>query len=213
MERRVFLTRHGYVDNPDNIIYGRLPGFNLNVEGKAQMERLAQALKEDGVVLSKIYASPLERTIQSAKIIGEKLGVEVEEDEALLEVEAGPLEGKAWWQHIPLYLKHGVNVYSERYVQMGMESTDSITERMRRSLEAKLAKTEGDFMLVSHADPINILIWSYVYPEKDFGKSSLWRRMENYPVRGKVKVLVFDSDGNFLRLIGRKRWFRGGEDP
>lgn len=213
MERRVFLTRHGYVDNPDNIIYGRLPGFNLNEEGKAQMERLAQALKEDGVVLSKIYTSPLERTVQSAKIIGEQLGVEVEEDEALLEVEAGPLEGKAWWQHIPLYLKHGINVYSERYVQMGMESIDSITERMRRSLEAKLAKIEGDFMLVSHADPINILIWSYVYPEKDFRKSSLWRRMENYPVRGKVKVLVFDREGNFLRLVGRKRWLRGGEDP
>ena len=37
----VHLLRHGEVDNPDGIIYGRLPGYHLSANGRAMAEAAA----------------------------------------------------------------------------------------------------------------------------------------------------------------------------
>src|SRR5688572_20018142 len=65
--RVVHLVRHGEVANPQRVIYGRLPGFVLSVRGRTEAEQAARRLQEREV--GAIYASPLERTVETATII------------------------------------------------------------------------------------------------------------------------------------------------
>lgn len=58
--------RHGEVDNPEGILYGRLPGFGLTALGKNMAECVADALILDGRDISHVIASPLLRAQQSA---------------------------------------------------------------------------------------------------------------------------------------------------
>jgi broad specificity phosphatase PhoE len=64
---RISLVRHGHVNNPDDIFYGRLPGFKLDSNGRLEAVRTAEALtnkKIDGV-----YSSPMLRARQTANEI------------------------------------------------------------------------------------------------------------------------------------------------
>jgi len=60
----ISLVRHGHVKNPDDIFYGRLPGFQLDSNGRAEAARAAEALKTSR--LDGVYSSPLLRTRQTA---------------------------------------------------------------------------------------------------------------------------------------------------
>ena len=64
---RISLIRHGSVNNPDDIFYGRLPGFKLNSTGKLEASRTAGELKN--VKLDGVYSSPMLRARQTAREI------------------------------------------------------------------------------------------------------------------------------------------------
>ena len=63
----VHLVRHGEVDNPGGVLYGRLPNFTLTSSGRKMAELAAQTLKAGGIKLSKLVVSPLQRTRESAE--------------------------------------------------------------------------------------------------------------------------------------------------
>jgi broad specificity phosphatase PhoE len=75
--------RHGMVENPDAVVYARLPGFPLAAEGLRQAERLGSLMAKAPV--SAVYASPLERAQQTAGALAAPHGVGVITDERLLE--------------------------------------------------------------------------------------------------------------------------------
>ena len=60
----VHVVRHGEVENPTGVLYGRLAGFGLSERGRAQAEAVADALAADDVVL--VRASPLQRAQETA---------------------------------------------------------------------------------------------------------------------------------------------------
>ena len=64
METAISFVRHGEVYNPDNVFYGRLPGFGLSQNGKYQAARAAESL--NGRRLAAIFSSPLLRARQTA---------------------------------------------------------------------------------------------------------------------------------------------------
>ncbi len=64
---RIIFIRHGHVHNPQNVIYGRLPGFRLSAQGMAQAQAAAQALR--AAPLAAIFSSPLLRAQQTAESI------------------------------------------------------------------------------------------------------------------------------------------------
>ncbi len=64
---RVTFVRHGHVYNPDNVIYGRLPGFELSHVGRQQAAAAAHDLRD--IELSAVYCSPQQRAQQTAEII------------------------------------------------------------------------------------------------------------------------------------------------
>jgi broad specificity phosphatase PhoE len=87
----VHLLRHGEVDNPGRVLYGRLPGFRLSELGERQAEAAAKWLA--GRDVSYLVSSPLERAQQTAVPLAAALGLEVATDERLIEA-ANYLEGR-----------------------------------------------------------------------------------------------------------------------
>ncbi len=82
------LIRHGeneYVKK--GRLAGRLPGVHLNKNGQAQAQRLAEGLAQ--APIKAIYSSPLERTLETAQPLAEKLGLEVVPCPGLIEIDFG----------------------------------------------------------------------------------------------------------------------------
>ena len=73
MTTTVHLLRHGEVDNPQRVLYGRLPGFRLSAAG-VEMARVA-ATWFAGRDVTGLYASPLERARQTAEPLEETFGL------------------------------------------------------------------------------------------------------------------------------------------
>src|SRR6187402_1720356 len=81
----LFLCRHAEVDNPREILYGRLPRFGLTEFGRQQARQLAEFLAEQD--LAEIYVSPLLRARQTARAIHARFPhLKLRTDRNLLEV-------------------------------------------------------------------------------------------------------------------------------
>ena len=106
MNTTIHLVRHGEVENPKGVIYGRLPGYNLSERGQRQAEEAGRHLAERDV--GAIWASPLERAQETAQAIAAHHRIEITTDERLIE-SGTTLEGlgktitafmrspKHWW--------------------------------------------------------------------------------------------------------------------
>ena len=98
----VHLLRHGEVENPDHIMYGRLPGWHLSAVGRRMAERSAKPLLDRDVVY--VVSSPLERAQETAAPLATALDLQVHLDERLLEAE-NSFQGKPFgpgdrvWAH------------------------------------------------------------------------------------------------------------------
>jgi len=79
----IHLVRHGEVDNPEGVLYGRLPDFHLSEEGMLQAKAAAAYLA--GRDVSLLLSSPLERALETAAPIAAQFGLEVRVDERLIE--------------------------------------------------------------------------------------------------------------------------------
>jgi broad specificity phosphatase PhoE len=88
MQTVIHLLRHGEVYNPEKIIYGRLPRFNLSENGRKMAEVIAEAVDDPKYNLqsiSQIISSPMIRAIQTGEPIAQKLGLDISTDERLIE--------------------------------------------------------------------------------------------------------------------------------
>src|ERR1700730_10333316 len=79
----VHLLRHGEVENPAGIIYGRLPGYHLSANGRSMASAAADFFAERAVVA--LFCSPLERAQETARPVAERLGLDVVTDDRLIE--------------------------------------------------------------------------------------------------------------------------------
>jgi broad specificity phosphatase PhoE len=86
----VHLVRHGEVDNPAGLLYGRLPDYHLSELGREMAERVTDYLRERDVV--QLRSSPLERAQETAAPLAEALDLPVVIDARVIEA-ANYLEG------------------------------------------------------------------------------------------------------------------------
>jgi len=77
------MLRHGEVHNPDNVLYGRLPGYHLSDLGVQMAKVAAQSLADHEVTY--LVASPLERAQQTAEPFAAQFKLPVAVDERLIE--------------------------------------------------------------------------------------------------------------------------------
>lgn len=90
----VLLVRHGETDdNAADRFQGRLD-TRLNDRGREQARSLARGLAGEGIVA--LYSSPLQRAAETARIIGEALGLQPILDERLVEADTGDWSGRLY---------------------------------------------------------------------------------------------------------------------
>jgi broad specificity phosphatase PhoE len=105
----VHLLRHGEVHNPEAVLYGRLPGYQLSELGRKMAARIAEHLAEADLV--HVGASPLERAQETAQPIAEVHGLPVKVDGRLIEADNvfegltfgvgdGALSRPRHWKHL-----------------------------------------------------------------------------------------------------------------
>ena len=97
----IFIIRHGKTDlNQANVLQGR-SDHPLNEEGIIEARRAAEKFK--GISFSYVFSSPLQRALQTAKIIAPTL--EPIKDERLIEMDYGPAKKEKAGQ--PPLIKRG----------------------------------------------------------------------------------------------------------
>lgn len=149
----IYFVRHGDVDNPKRILYGRLPGFHLSKLGKVRAAGVAQMVFTDKLVAA-IYHSPLERTAETAQIIRENMKTKppLVADERLIEVDAGPLVGRSKDTPEHREREKGLPAWFNKYVT---ESANGIQKRVVNLVEeVRRLYPQQEVIFVSHADTI-----------------------------------------------------------
>ena len=149
------LVRHGQVDNPQKIVYGRQRGWRLSVRGHKEAEAVARHLA--GRPIARVYTSPLERAVQTATVIAGACGGEVEPREDLMEAWlCSPWEGLPWRE-----VKRERAREWARYLFRPLEVCDvaedlrALAARMETALRAiAAAHPEQQVVAVSHGDPL-----------------------------------------------------------
>ena len=99
---KIYFVRHGEsFANTLHIISNHDLSHSLTEKGRAQAMQVSTALK--GKPIERIYASPVLRAMETAKIHAENLGVLLETVDGLREYDLGELEGRgddeAWMIH------------------------------------------------------------------------------------------------------------------
>ena len=155
MQSVVHLVRHGKVQNPDGILYGRLPGFGLNELGRAMAERLGEHFAD--VPLTHLRCSPLQRAQETmAPIARNHPDLPIVTDERVLEA-ANYFEGRNFGR-FNQFLLLPQNLWQLRNPLQPSwgEPYTSIVARVRLALTeaAQAAGDGGQAVIVMHELPI-----------------------------------------------------------
>jgi len=156
---RIDLVRHGHVENPQRKVYGRLPGWMLSAEGRAQAEEVARHLRGRPIV--HVYTSPLERAQETAEAIAGACGAPVSVDEDLIESTLGAhWEGLTWAQvRSTRFAELDAYLHRPHEVDFVEEPFDALGRRMADALRAIAARHPGrEVVAVSHGDPIKAAV-------------------------------------------------------
>lgn len=151
---RVLFVRHGRTPTTGAVLPGRAPGLHLADEGRAQAEAAAERIGGLKGVAA-VYASPLERTRETAAPIGKALGLRVKVDKGLLEADFGEWTGAELAKLRKLREWKAVQSHPSGFRFPGGESFAEMQGRIVGATRRLVAAHPGQtIVLVSHADPI-----------------------------------------------------------
>jgi broad specificity phosphatase PhoE len=148
----VHLVRHGEVDNPAGLLYGRLPDYHLSELGLQMAERVAEYFRDRDVV--HLRSSPLERAQETAAPLAEALGLAVISDPRVIEA-ANYFEGlKLSFDGALRHPKNWLYFRNPMKPSWGEAYTD-ILARMRPAMrDAADAALGYEAVIVTHQLPI-----------------------------------------------------------
>ena len=156
MSTTVHVARHGEVENPEKILYGRQPGWRLSNRGQQMAETLGEWSKS--INLGALHVSPLQRAQETAAPIARAHGIEITTDERLIEAAnvfegqrfelgSGVLKHPSSWRHL----------YNPWKPSWGEPYEEQINRMLAAIFAARKAANGKDAIVVSHQLPIWIL--------------------------------------------------------
>ncbi|HTN81511.1 MAG TPA: MSMEG_4193 family putative phosphomutase [Acidimicrobiales bacterium] len=154
----VVLVRHGQTPTTGTVLPGRAPGLHLSDKGREQADAVATRLEALPKV-DAVYASPLERTRETAAPIAKKRHLRVRIEKGLLEADFGEWTGqplkalfkKPEWQTVQRYPSGFRFPAGESFAEMQARVTGTIDKLVARH-------SGGIVVAVSHADPIKAAV-------------------------------------------------------
>jgi probable phosphoglycerate mutase len=154
----VLLVRHGQTPTTGKLLPGRAPGLHLADTGLEQARRAAERL---GVLarVDAVYASPLERTRETAAPIAAARNLKVQIDKGLLECDFGQWTGAELKQLMKLPEWNTVQRAPSTFTFPGGESFTAMQSRIVGAIDRLRERHQGGVIVcVSHADPIKAAV-------------------------------------------------------
>jgi len=150
--------RHGEVHNPDGVIYAGLPGYGLSELGRQQAAAVGEALRDAGVVA--LYASPLDRGVETASAIADATGLDVITDDRLAEWKHWAQWAGMTWEQLRTEARDAWEAYRDDpgSVMVG-ESLEQLADRVAAWLDDAFAAHDGGpIVAVSHLEPLRAIL-------------------------------------------------------
>lgn len=156
---KVIIVRHGRTAwHVEGRCAGR-GGVPLDEVGREQAERVAERLEGEGIVAT--FSSPVSRCLELAEISARGLGLEVQTDERLSEINLGHWEGKKLQELIEAD-RELVARWIQNPMSVGVPGGESLGEVQERGLEWLLEASSryGDstIMVCSHGALIRTML-------------------------------------------------------
>jgi broad specificity phosphatase PhoE len=154
---RILLARHGETAAKRRRLFLGRSELQLNEAGRAQAQRLADAVADAGLV--RLYSSPSGRAMQTAAIVGSRVGLPTIADERLVETHKGRWERrhrdevKARERHVYDLLRRAPH----RFRYPGGEALHEHQRRVRAALE-DIARGPLPALIVCHAGTIRVAL-------------------------------------------------------
>jgi probable phosphoglycerate mutase len=176
------------------VLPGRTRGLHLSDQGRAEAAKAAEALSS--LAVSAVYASPLERTRETALAISERVGQPVVAEKGLLECDFGRWTGESLpalrklpeWQTVQHWPSGFRFPDGESFVELQSRLTDTIA--------GICAAHPGEVVVaVSHADCIKVVLASVLGVPLD-----LFQRIVVAPCS--ISTVVYGSGGPSVLAMG-----------
>lgn len=161
MTTRVFLVRHGATELSVEDRFAGAIDVKLSDEGRDQARRLGARLAAEPISVA--FASPMDRTLETARLIAEPQGIPVTPVDGLREIAHGRWEGmkrdEVEAQFADEYRRYEHDPYS--FAPTGGESGLQVTARALPALLKLIEENcEKRILVVSHKATIRLLLSS-----------------------------------------------------
>ena len=150
----VMFVRHGQTPTTGAVLPGRAPGLHLAPDGVEQARRVAERLAGLGRVRA-VYASPMERAVETAAPIARSCGLRVRKNAGLIECDFGRWTGRKLKTLSKRPEWTTVQRHPSGFRFPGGESFAEMQARALDAVSAITARHPGETVVaVSHADVI-----------------------------------------------------------
>jgi broad specificity phosphatase PhoE len=190
------LLRHGEHGLLGRVLAGRMPGVGMTERGRAEIAAVAERLAGENVAA--IYASPLQRTRESAEIVGARLGLGIEFRDDVIELDFGEWTGATFdsiradprWQ-----------AWRTQRSLARIPGGESMREVQRRVVEALMDIGErhrhATVAVVSHGDVIrSALLFALGMPLDYYNRIEVGQ--------GSISTIRIDADGIRVLAINER---------
>lgn len=161
LNSRIFLIRHGATILSAEDRFAGATDAPLSDEGREQVKRLSLRLSREKIVA--VYTSPLGRTMETASILAEPHGLEIQAREGLREISHGHWE-QMTRREVDQQFPEEVAEWDRdpfTFAPAGGESGLAVTARaLPVLLEIVRAHHSSDVLIVSHKATIRLLLSS-----------------------------------------------------
>jgi probable phosphoglycerate mutase len=156
----LFLVRHALTPHTGDKLSGWLPHISLSDEGLGQVKALVERMRP--VELDAVYASPLERCVETARPLASSKGLRVRLRDGLGEVHYGDWEGKRLRTLAKTKLWRQVMARPSEVRFPNGETIREVQVRAVNTLEDLRARHDGAAVAaVTHADVIRVVVAHY----------------------------------------------------
>lgn len=149
----VLLVRHGQVRNPNHVVYGHLPGFDLDPTGVSEAHAVGRHLST--LPIARVVSSPLIRAVHTATAIARRHDLAVVTDERLIEWNVSPSWLGEGWDDIHRIAPGEVEAYLANPADLPFahETLQDVVARTTAAVEAHIVPN-GTTVYVAHQDPV-----------------------------------------------------------
>lgn len=190
----VILLRHGETEwNLSGRWQGQSQNTPLSERGRAQAEIVARRLR--AYPIRAIYSSDLLRAFETARIVGEALGLEPMAEEGLRESDIGQWTGLTWSEIAARFPEEVAAMIAGQDVRRGGgESYGELGARLAATLERVVAQHGGQtVLLVSHGAAIRSLVAHVL--------GASLAQMHRLEIGGNTALSLISAGNRGLRLV------------